>query len=116
MGNEHGECNRHQNHDDHQLLETDVVTLTLDDDEDIECAIVTTFEVESKEYIALLPLDEDGEAEDNDVWIYRFTRDTTGGNNHSLENIMDDDEYEKAADKFDEWLDEQDFEEMDIED
>ena len=116
MANENCVNNRQQDHDGHQLLETEVVTLTLDDDEDIECAIVTTFEVESTEYIALLPLNDDGEAEDNDVWIYRFTRDTTGGNDHSLENIMDDDEYEKAADKFDEWLDQQEFEEMDIED
>ena len=28
------------------------------------------------------------------------------------ENIEDDDEYEAAADAFDEWLDEQEFEEM----
>ena len=87
---------------EHNLLESDVVTLTLDDDVEIECAIITTFNMDSTEYIALLPLDEDGGNEDGDVWIY-------------LQNIEDDDEYDRAADKFDEWLDTQEFEGFDIE-
>lgn len=95
-----------------QLLETQVVTLTLDDNEEVECAIVTTYEIEDKEYIVLLPLDENGENEDGDVWIYRFVRDTTGGNDHEILNIDDDDEYEIAIDKFDEWLDTQEFNEV----
>ena len=36
------------------------ITLTLDDDTEIECAILTVFPVEKQEYIALLPLDENG--------------------------------------------------------
>ena len=72
---------------EHNLLESDVVTLTLDDDVEIECAIITTFNMDSTEYIALLPLDEDGGNEDGDVWIYRFIRDTTGGSDHDLQNI-----------------------------
>ena len=84
---------------EHNLLESDVVTLTLDDDVEIECAIITTFNMDSTEYIALL----------------RFIRDTTGGSDHDLQNIEDDDEYDRAADKFDEWLDTQEFEGFDIE-
>lgn len=95
-----------------QLLETEVVTLTLDDNEEVECSIITTYEIEDKEYIVLLPLDENGENEDGDVWIYRFVRDTTGGNDHEIINIEDDDEYEIAVDKFDEWLDTQKFNEV----
>ena len=95
-----------------QLLETEVVTLTLDDNEEVECSIITTYEIEDKEYIVLLPLDENGENEDGDVWIYRFVRDTTGGNDHEIINIEDDDEYEIAIDKFDEWLDTQEFNEV----
>lgn len=34
------------------------VTLTLDDGSMMECAILTIFEADEKEYIALLPLDE----------------------------------------------------------
>ena len=37
------------------------ITLTLDDDTEIECAILTVFPVEKQEYIALLPLDENGQ-------------------------------------------------------
>ena len=95
-----------------QLLETEVVTLTLDDNEEVECSIITTYEIEDKEYSVLLPLDENGENEDGDVWIYRFVRDTTGGNDHEIINIEDDDEYEIAVDKFDEWLDTQEFNEV----
>ena len=35
---------------EHNLLESDVVTLTLDDDVEIECAIITTFNMDSTEY------------------------------------------------------------------
>ena len=55
------------------------VELTLDNDEVIECAILT----------------EDGEPD--------------------LGNIEDDEEYEIAADAFDEWMDSQEFDESDIE-
>ena len=85
------------------------VELTLDNDEVVECAILTLFEAGGKEYIALLPLNEDGETEDGDVYLYRYTEDANG--EPELENIEDDDEYEIAADAFDEWRDTQEFEE-----
>ena len=85
------------------------VELTLDNDEVVECAILTLFEAGGKEYIALLPLNEDGETEDGDVDLYRYTEDADG--EPELENIEDDDEYEIAADAFDEWMDTQEFEE-----
>ena len=85
------------------------VELTLDNDEVVECAILTLFEAGGKEYIALLPLNEDGETEDGDVYLYRYTEDADG--EPELENIEDDDEYEIAADAFDEWMDTQEFEE-----
>ena len=40
------------------------ITLTLDDDTEIECAILTVFPVDAQEYIALLPLDENGQNQD----------------------------------------------------
>ena len=85
------------------------VELTLDNDEVVECAILTLFEAGGKEYIALLPLNEDGETEDGDVYLYRYTEDAN--REPELENIEDDDEYEIAADAFDEWMDTQEFEE-----
>ena len=84
------------------------VTLTLDDDTELECAVLTIYEVDGKEYIALLPMDE-AENEDGDVYLYRYSE---VDGEPTLENIEDDEEYEAAADGFDEWLDEQEFEEM----
>ena len=48
------------------------VTLTLDDGTVQECAVLTIFPVDDKQYIALLPLDENGENDDGEVYIYRF--------------------------------------------
>lgn len=87
------------------------VTLTLDNDEELECAVLTIYEVEGQEYIALLPLDEEGSNDDGQVFLYRFHEKDSG--EPELENIEDDDEYERAADKFDEWLDNQEFEDLD---
>ena len=86
------------------------VTLTLDNDEVIECAVLTIYSVDDKEYIALLPLDEDGDNEEGDVYIYRYVETEDG--EPTLGNIEDDDEYEAVADRFDELLDEAEFDEM----
>ena len=83
------------------------VTLTLDNDEVVECAVLTVYTANDKEYIALLPLNEEGESEDGDVYLYRY-EEVDG--EPTLSNIEDDDEYEVAADAFDEWMDEQEFE------
>ena len=85
------------------------VTLTLDHDEVVECAVLTVYTANDKEYIALLPLNEEGESEDGDVYLYRY-EEVDG--EPTLSNIEDDDEYEVAADAFDEWMDEQEFEEL----
>ena len=86
------------------------VTLTLDDGSMMECAILTIFEADEKEYIALLPLDEKGNAsEEGDVYLYRF-QEVNG--NPTLDNIECDEEYEMVADAFDEWLDNAEFEDM----
>jgi hypothetical protein len=90
-------------------MEIDTVTLTLDDDSTIECEVVTIFDAGGKSYIALLPLDEDGENKEREVYLYRFVE--KDGEEPDLENIEDDDEYERVADAFDEWLDELEFEE-----
>lgn len=85
------------------------VTLTLDDGTVQECAVLTIFPVDDKQYIALLPLDENGENDDGEVYIYRF-QEVNG--EPSLDNIMDDDEYERVADAFDELLDDSEYDEL----
>lgn len=98
-------------HDDCNCGEENLtVTLTLDNDEVLECAVLTIFSARDRQYIALLPLEDAEDTEEGDVFIYRFEEDENG--EPTLDNIEDDDEYELATDAFDEWLDEQDFEEL----
>ena len=75
------------------------MTLTMEDDTEVECAILTIFPVDGKEYIALLPLDEDGQNHDGEVYLYAFAHTAEGS--PMLSNIEDDDEYNKAAIAFD---------------
>lgn len=85
------------------------VTLTLDNDKELECEVVSIFEAGDREYISLLPLG--GEEEENgEVFIYRFKLSEDG--EPDLENIEDDAEYEMAADAFDEALDKMEFDEI----
>ena len=102
------EKNQINNLDDDDMF----VTLDLDDGSSVECQILTIFEADGRDYIALLPLDENGDTnEDGEVFIYRYSEDAEG--NPSLENIEDDDEYEVVSDRFDELLDEAEFEDLD---
>lgn len=75
------------------------ITLTLDDDTEVECAILTVFPVNNKEYIALLPLDENGQNHSGEVFLYAFSRTENG--DPMLANIENDEEYQKAAEAFD---------------
>lgn len=87
------------------------VTLNMDDGNDIECRILTIFDVGEQDYIALLPLDEDGnDNEDGEVFIYRYFEDEEG--EPSLDNISSDEEYETVSDRFDELLDEELFDSL----
>ena len=95
------------------LDEEMTVTLTLDDGEEVNCAIITILEVEGKDYIVLLPLDENGENEDGEVWFYGYSENPDDPNDEpELIYIEDDDEYEAVADAFDEYLDQCEFDEI----
>ncbi len=92
--------------------EIDNIRVTLDlDDGTVECKIITIFEAFGQDYIALIPLDEKGkENAAGEVYLYRYFEDEEGL--PSIENIEDDEEYEAAADRFDELLDDELFDEM----
>ena len=100
------EKNKFNNLDDEDMF----VTLDLDDGSSMECQILTIFEADGRDYIALLDEDEQPN-EDGEVFIYRYSEDAEG--NPSLENIEDDEEYEVVSDRFDELLDEAEFEDLD---
>ena len=89
------------------------VTLDLEDGSSVECAIVTILTVNNQDYIVLLPLDENGENEDGEVWFYRYSENENDPNEEPvLDYIDDDNEYEAVADAFDEFLDTQEFDEI----
>lgn len=87
------------------------VTLDLDDGTSAECAILTILEVDDQDYIVLVPVDEDDEPiEEGEVYIYRYYEDENGI--PSLENIDSEEEFEKVSECFDEYLDEQEFNDL----
>lgn len=93
--------------------ESITVTLTLDNDEELECAVLGIFEADSRDYIALLPLDENGDDEDSQVYLYRYI-DNGEEEEPGLENILDDAEFELASNAFNDWMEEQDFGDIDL--
>ena len=96
-------------HDDDDMT----VELTLDDGEVINCAIITILEVESQDYIVLLPLDENGENNEGEVWFYQYSENPDDPDEEpELTYIEDDDVYEKVAEAFDEYLDTCEFDEI----
>ena len=91
------------------------VTLTLENDEELECAVLTIFESDGREYIALLPLDENGDSDDGQVYLYRFI-DNGEDEEPGLENILEDEEFERVSEAFNDWMEEQDFGDIDLDD
>ncbi len=85
------------------------VTLTLDNDEELECAVISIFEADNKRYIALLPLEGD-DAENGEVYLYRYNE--TADGQPDLKNIETDEEFEIVSDAFDELLDEAEYQEL----
>ena len=89
------------------------VDLELEDGTNVTCAVITILSVNQKEYIALLPLDENGENQNGEVWFYGYKENQDNPNEEpELQYIEDDEEYEIVSDAFDEFLDNQDFDEL----
>ena len=104
MSEEKCTCGCGHDHDHEHEEEMGTMTLTLDDDTELECGIIGVFDVDGKEYIALLPL------EDETVLIYEYNEKEDGDVELGL--IEDDDVFEKVSNTFYEiWDDEEDDEE-----
>lgn len=89
------------------------VEMSLEDGTLVNCAVIAIFPVDGKDYIALLPLDENGDNEDGEVWIYGYSENPDDPNEEpELTYIDDDDEYDRVADAFDEYLDQCEFDEV----
>lgn len=100
---------REEQEDDEEMT----VELDLEDGTRVTCAIVTILTVNEKDYIVLLPLDENGQNEDGEVWFYGYSGNPDDPNEEpELTYIEDDEEYEAVADAFDEYLDSVEFDEL----
>ncbi|MCT4595958.1 MAG: DUF1292 domain-containing protein [Anaeromicrobium sp.] len=84
-----GCCGGSCGHDSHE--EAEKIYLTLDDGEELECDVIGVFEVENKEYIALLPVGEE------DAFLYTFEETEEGP---VLDQISSDEEFEMVAKAF----------------
>lgn len=74
---------------EHEHGHHDSITLTMDDNEEVDCAVLGIFDVEDKEYIALLPNDSD------DVFIYIYNESEDG--EVTLENIESQEDFDKIS-------------------
>ena len=78
------------------------IKLTLEDDTVLECAVLTTFPVEGfGEYIALVPLNQNGKSPEGETYLFRFSED---GDNPVVSNIEREDEYMAAAEAFPDFI------------
>lgn len=91
--------------------EQTTVDISLDDGKEVTCAIMVVITVNSKDYIVLLPLDEHGQNNDGNVWIYEFIM-KDKDSEPELGYISDDDEYMAVSEAFDEYLDDVEFDEL----
>ena len=83
-----------------------MVTIELDDGTELDCEILTIFDIGEQDYIVLMPVDETGEPlNDTEVLIYRYDEDPETGE-PILDNITSDEEYEAVGKRFDEIQDE----------
>lgn len=79
-----------------------ILNIVLDNGEELPSEVIGIFEVEGKEYIALLPEDDDR------VLIYIYNE--LENDDVDLQNIEDDEEFERVTEAFWEIFGDEDFE------
>ena len=93
-------------------MEAPIITLTLEDDTVMECAVISVFPVDDYDYAALIPTkDLDNEDEEGELFLYRYKE--LEGDEVELTNIETDEEFEKVSEAFDQILDEEEFNSID---
>ncbi|MFQ9514864.1 MAG: DUF1292 domain-containing protein [Eubacterium sp.] len=85
------------------------VTLDLEDDGEVECQVLTIFEVEGQDYIVLLPL-ESADNEEGEIYIYRYFEDENG--EPGLDNIETEEEFELVSEVFDQLVEDGEYDEI----
>jgi len=81
---------------------TAIFTLTDEEGNEQDFALLGSLEVEGTRYMALVPVDEEGNEESEEYVILKCEADENG--EESLVTIEDDEEFERIADIFDDEL------------
>lgn len=74
--------------------DSDFITLEFEDGQEVECEIMGIFDLDDKEYIALIPDDDS-----DDIYLYGYKE--ISDEEFELLDIEDDDEFEKVVEEFD---------------
>ena len=94
------------NKENENIITEDTISIILDDGKEVECDILAIFPVKEQFYVALMPQEPIEGYEEGEYFLYRYTSD---GENVDLSDIESDEEWEMAEDKFEELLDEEEF-------
>lgn len=91
------------------VITEDTISLYLGDNHEVECDILAIFPLKEQFYIALMPQKPLEGYEESEYFLYRYQSD---GENVELSDIESEEELEAAEDKFEELLDEEEFNQM----
>lgn len=98
-----------KNDNSNMTITEDTITLILENEQEVECDILAIFPVQNMFYVALMPQTPVEGYEEGEYFLYRYQSD---GENVTLTDIESDEEWEIAEDKFEELLDEDEFNHM----
>lgn len=88
---------------DPRYKDLDIITLELEEGGVLDCLVISIFDVNAKQYVALLPMNPDGSVDD-DAEIYLYGYIEGKGEDCELLDIEDDEEYEIVAECFESML------------
>ncbi len=96
--------------------EAPVITLSLDDDSELDCALIAVFDgvegYEDIQYGAFLPTEPIEGSEDGELYFFRYQE--LDDDEVDVQNIETDVEFESVAERFDDLLAEQDVDSFEI--
>lgn len=87
----------------------DTISLILEDGSEIECDILAIFPIKEQFYVALMPQTPIEGYDENAYFFFRYQSD---GEEVEISEIESDEEWEAVEDKFEELLDEEEFNNM----
>ena len=84
--------------EEYEEVELDAITLTLEDGTEQGFAIVAVFDLDGRDYCAICPIVDGDIVDEESITFFRYTED---GEEVTLDEIEDDDEYARVAEEFD---------------